>query len=204
MNLFNSHLFIFEPRHEKICFAICEQQRRRSACASTQSDQRLCYSLLRQYNTSSFYSQNFNRLVNLCSWADRFESYLVKDPEDRFSHDEAHFMLCFYTQYLILHALPHFQFTCCGVQNYTDWESSYYNKRIINNRIPERNVSYPGSCYVGGSNSNLNNLTNTDYKDVHIFKKVTYKDLKITDCTICSGINYREDLTLVLMYYWIY
>ena len=35
-----------EPRHEKTCYAICEQQRRRSACASAQSDQRLCCSLL--------------------------------------------------------------------------------------------------------------------------------------------------------------
>ena len=30
----------------KPVYAICEQQRRRSACASAQSDQRLCYSLL--------------------------------------------------------------------------------------------------------------------------------------------------------------
>ena len=33
----------FEPRHEKTCFAICEQQRRRSDCASALSDQRLCF-----------------------------------------------------------------------------------------------------------------------------------------------------------------
>ena len=39
---------LFEPRHEKTCFfAICEQQRRRSACASAQSDHRFHYSLLR-------------------------------------------------------------------------------------------------------------------------------------------------------------
>ena len=31
----------------KPAFAICEQQRRKSACASAQSDQRLRYSLLR-------------------------------------------------------------------------------------------------------------------------------------------------------------
>ena len=37
----------FEPRHEKTCFAIYEQQRLRSACASAQSDQRLCCSLPR-------------------------------------------------------------------------------------------------------------------------------------------------------------
>ena len=73
---------------------ICKQQRRRSACASVQSDQRLCYSLLRYYNISSFYIQNFKPLASLCSWADRFESYLVKNPEDRFSRDEAHFIHC--------------------------------------------------------------------------------------------------------------
>ena len=37
---------IYEPRPEKTClYAICEQQWRRSACASAQSDQRLCCSL---------------------------------------------------------------------------------------------------------------------------------------------------------------
>ena len=32
-------------------------------------------------------------LAYLCSWADRFESYLVGNPEDRFSRDEAHVMI---------------------------------------------------------------------------------------------------------------
>ena len=36
-------LLSFEPRQP--AFAICEQQSRRSACASAQSDQRLCCSL---------------------------------------------------------------------------------------------------------------------------------------------------------------
>ena len=36
-----------EPPHEKTCSAICEQQKRRSACASAQSDQHLCCLLLR-------------------------------------------------------------------------------------------------------------------------------------------------------------
>ena len=31
----------------------------------------------------------FKSLASLCSWAGRFESYLVETPEDRFSHDEA-------------------------------------------------------------------------------------------------------------------
>ena len=34
-----------EPGH--VSYVICEQQRRRSACASAQSDQHLCCSLLR-------------------------------------------------------------------------------------------------------------------------------------------------------------
>ena len=33
---------------------------------------------------------NFMTLASLCGWADQFESYLVENPEDRFSHDEAH------------------------------------------------------------------------------------------------------------------
>ena len=38
-------------------YAICEQQRRISACESTQSDQRLCCSLPGLYKTSTCYSQ---------------------------------------------------------------------------------------------------------------------------------------------------
>ena len=38
------------PRREKTCLrGVCEQHRRRPACASAQSDQRLCYSLLGNY-----------------------------------------------------------------------------------------------------------------------------------------------------------
>ena len=72
----------------KPVFAICKQQRHRSACTSAQSDQCLCCSLPRKYNISSFY--NFKPLANFCGCAGRFESYLVEKPEDRFSRDEAH------------------------------------------------------------------------------------------------------------------
>ena len=34
----------------KPVFSICEQQRRRPACASAQTDQRLCYSLIGKYH----------------------------------------------------------------------------------------------------------------------------------------------------------
>ena len=62
----------------KPVYAIYEQQRRRSACASAQSDQRLSCSLPGEYNTSTWYSQNFKSLASLCSWAGWwFESNLV-------------------------------------------------------------------------------------------------------------------------------
>ena len=74
----------------KPVYAICEQQRRRLACASVQSDQRLCCSLPGKYNPSTCYSRNFKNLASLCSCAGRFESYLVANPKDWFSRDEAH------------------------------------------------------------------------------------------------------------------
>ena len=84
----------------KPAFAICEQQRRRSACASGQSDQHLCCSLPGWYNTYTCYSQNFKTLVSLCSWAGRFESYLVANPEDRFTRDKAQFNITLYMKAL--------------------------------------------------------------------------------------------------------
>ena len=63
---------------ENVFYAICEQQRCRSACASAQSDQHLCCSLLRQYDMYTCSIQSFKILASFCSWADWFESYLVK------------------------------------------------------------------------------------------------------------------------------
>ena len=71
----------------KPVYAICEQQRCRSACACVQSDQRLCFSLPGKYNISTCYSWNFKTLASFCSWADWFECNLVANPEDRFSRD---------------------------------------------------------------------------------------------------------------------
>ena len=64
---------------ENVSYAICKQQRRRSACASLQSAQRLCCSLPRQNDTSSLYIQNFKILAGLCSWAGQFVSCVVGD-----------------------------------------------------------------------------------------------------------------------------
>ena len=86
----------------KPVLAICEQQRCRSACTPPQSDQHLCCSLLRYYNTSSFYIQNFKTLVCLCNWAGRFESYLEKNPKTGFLVTRLH-LFCspevMFTQY---------------------------------------------------------------------------------------------------------
>ena len=83
-------LFHFSHVMRKPVYAICEQQRRRSACASAQSDQHICCSLPRKYNTSSFYIRNIKPLDSLCSCAGQFESYLVENLEYRFSRDVAH------------------------------------------------------------------------------------------------------------------
>ena len=37
----------------------------------------------------SFYTGNFMTLASFFSWVDQFESYLVENPEDRFSRDKA-------------------------------------------------------------------------------------------------------------------
>ena len=64
---------------ENVYYAICEQQRRSSACASAQSDQCLCCSLPKQNDTSSLRIRNFKILAGLCSWAGQFVSWLVGD-----------------------------------------------------------------------------------------------------------------------------
>ena len=48
-------------------YAICAQQRRRSACASAQSEQHLCCSLPRQYDTSSICIGNSMTLASFFS-----------------------------------------------------------------------------------------------------------------------------------------
>ena len=74
----------------KPVFALCEQQWPRSACASAQSDQCLCYSLLRWYNICSFYMQNLKPLASRYSWVGQFVSYQIWNPVVRVSHDKAH------------------------------------------------------------------------------------------------------------------
>ena len=75
---------------ENLSSEVCEQHRRRPACASAQSDQHLCFSLFGKYHIQTSYKRNFNSLASLCSWAGWFEYHFVRNPEDRFSRNEAY------------------------------------------------------------------------------------------------------------------
>ena len=86
----------------KPVYAICEQQRCRSACAYAQSDQHLCCSLPRWYNNSSFYIRNLKPLPSFCGCTGRSESTLVANPKDRFSRDVAHITALEQTLYLVV------------------------------------------------------------------------------------------------------
>ena len=56
---------VIEPGNEKMCFMpYANNKRRRSACASAQSDHRLYCSLPRQNDTSSLYIRNFKILAD--------------------------------------------------------------------------------------------------------------------------------------------
>ena len=81
---------IWASTRENLSSVVCEQHRRRPACASAQSDQRLCYSLFIKYYMYTCCRWNFNFLASLCSWGDWFETRFGGHPENRFSRDEAH------------------------------------------------------------------------------------------------------------------
>ena len=92
LNIFSYYkIHVHEPGHEKTwSYVICEQQRPRSACASAQSDQCLCCSLLRWCNVSSSVTKISSLM--LASVAEQASLSLTwsETPEDTFSHDEAH------------------------------------------------------------------------------------------------------------------
>ena len=89
--VFKMLLFMINLSHvmRKPVYAISEQQRHRSDSASPQSDHRLCCLLL----DSIIPLVSISKILSLylvsvaCG---QFVSYLVTNPEDRFSCDEAH------------------------------------------------------------------------------------------------------------------
>ena len=72
---------------------ICEQQRRRSACASAPSDQRLCFRCLD--SVMSLVSVTKLSSLMLASVAEQASLSLTwsETPEDTFSDDEAHILI---------------------------------------------------------------------------------------------------------------
>ena len=52
---------------ENLPSGVCEQHRGRPACASAQSDQRLCYSRFGKNHIKACYKRNFSFLASLCS-----------------------------------------------------------------------------------------------------------------------------------------
>ena len=49
--LYITELCVNNELTEYLSSVVCEQQRRRPACTSAQSDQRICYSLMGKYHT---------------------------------------------------------------------------------------------------------------------------------------------------------
>ena len=81
---------VWTSSRENLSSGVCGQHRCRPACASQQSDQRLCYWLFGKYHILTCYGRNFSFLASLCSWAGWFESHFVGNPEDRFCRVESH------------------------------------------------------------------------------------------------------------------
>ena len=84
-----------EPHHEKNC--LCHMQTTKAQISlriwDAQSDQHFCCSLPRYYNISSFYIGNFMPLASFFGCTGQFVSYLVENPENRFSRDVAQMYL---------------------------------------------------------------------------------------------------------------
>ena len=72
---------IWASKQENLSSGVCEQQRRRPAPASVQSDQPLCYSNL---TICRLATDKMLFLASLCSWGDCFKTCFFGNPEDRF------------------------------------------------------------------------------------------------------------------------
>ena len=74
----------------KPVFYLCENKDADQLRSNCEADQRLCF----HYMASTFLLlpliQKFKHIAILCGCTARFVSDLVGNPEDRFSHNEAH------------------------------------------------------------------------------------------------------------------
>ena len=78
---------IWAAMRQNLSLVVCEQHRRRLACAYMQPDQRVCCSLIERYILRLATNEISVFLASLCSW---YESHCVGNPEDRFCQGKAH------------------------------------------------------------------------------------------------------------------
>ena len=74
----------------KPAFCICENKDTDQLRANREADQRLCFRYIDSTIPLLSYIRNFKSLAILYSCTAWFVSDLVGNPEDRFSHNEAH------------------------------------------------------------------------------------------------------------------
>ena len=73
----------------KPAFCICENKAAVQLCGNRTADQRLCFRFT--YSTIPFFlNPKFQALAIFCDCTAWFVSDQVRNPEDRFSHNEAH------------------------------------------------------------------------------------------------------------------
>ena len=142
----------------KLVYVICEQQRRRSACDSAQSDQHLYSSLLRRYNIYVCFIQNFKTLASFCCWAGRFESDLVANPEDELNVDftiSPVLLVSFCSQTVNegnafpFFFLPSIQYSICQLLNIYKTHGSNWQNDILHNE-PAHDISNCFEAHFSG------------------------------------------------------
>ena len=75
----------------KLTFYLCENKDADQLCGNREADQRLCFRYMARQSSSS-YLRNFDPLALLCGCTAWFVSELVGNPENRYSHNEAHML----------------------------------------------------------------------------------------------------------------
>ena len=74
----------------KPAFCICENKDADQLRGNREADQRLCFRYIDSKIPLLSKSENFKPLASFCDCTAWFVSYLVGNPEDQFSHNEAH------------------------------------------------------------------------------------------------------------------
>ena len=77
----------------KPAFCICENKDADQLRGNREADQHLCFSLMDSTIPLLLKSKKIKPLAIFCGCTARFVSDLVGNPEDRFSHNEAHMII---------------------------------------------------------------------------------------------------------------